>query len=259
MPLYDESIAIQICQILFKRGASSHGNAIYEMRPLHIAIRRQWTQMTRLLLEAGANPNLPEKDIYASRPMDIAVVNDDPETVELLHTYGASLNGIKSMFYLPPLAESFIRGYYDVFKMLLERGAKPILDLHWNTFRSFGTQLFDTGTKGRRHFVQLMHDHGADMESQFRLRTIRIEPNEATNSGARYEFCCDPICIVDLEPSIFIKWMCECRSLKELCRLTIRRYCFNSFNDGFKRLLVLKEQTSLNDRLYKYLMFKAQT
>lgn len=33
---------------------------------------------------SGANPNIPEKDFYASRPMDIAVVNDDPETVEVV-------------------------------------------------------------------------------------------------------------------------------------------------------------------------------
>lgn len=53
MPLYEENIAMEICQLLLKRGASPLGNSIYEMRPLHIAIRRQWTRMTRLLLEAG--------------------------------------------------------------------------------------------------------------------------------------------------------------------------------------------------------------
>lgn len=195
------------------------------------------------------------------------------------------------MFYLTPLAEAFMRGYYDVFKVLLERGAKPVLDLHWNTFRSFGKQLFDVGTKGRQRFVQLMYDHGkinkenrmnfgkffdlgADIESEFRLRTIRIEPNGITSFEPRYEFCCDPIYIGDLDPAIFIKWMCnyhellrnfslcslfllgKCRSLKELCRLTIRRYLFKTFNNGFKRLLHLKEQSSLNDRLYRYIMFR---
>jgi hypothetical protein len=36
---------------------------------------------------SGANPNIPEKDIYASRPMDIAVLNDDPETIEVLFIF----------------------------------------------------------------------------------------------------------------------------------------------------------------------------
>ena len=74
--------------------------------------------------------------------------------------YGASLNGMKSMFHLPPLAEAFVRGYFDVYKILLELGARPVLGLDRNVFRSFGTDLFDTGTKGRRHFIQLLFDHG---------------------------------------------------------------------------------------------------
>ncbi len=47
----------------------------------------------------------------------------------------------------------------------------------------------------------------------------------------------------------------ESRSLKALCRLTIRRYLFNNFNDGFKRLSSLE----LNHQLYDYLMFKKQS
>lgn len=100
LPAYDEFDAMKICRILLERGASPHGNPIYEMRPLHIAIRREWQDLTELLLQAGkslreirllgkhssisgANPNLPERDIYASRPMDIAVLNDDPELVKV--------------------------------------------------------------------------------------------------------------------------------------------------------------------------------
>jgi len=33
---------------------------------------------------SGANPNIAEKDIYASRPMDIAVLNDDSASVEVV-------------------------------------------------------------------------------------------------------------------------------------------------------------------------------
>lgn len=64
------------------------------------------------------------------------------------------------MFHLPPVADAFVRGYYDVFKTLLELGAKPILNLERNTLRSMNTQLFDVGPKGRRRFIQLLHDHG---------------------------------------------------------------------------------------------------
>ena len=51
----------------------------------------------------------------------------------------------------------------------------------------------------------------------------------------------------------------ESRSLKALCRLTIRRHCFNRFNDGYKRLSALKFQNQLNRQLFSYIMFNKQT
>ena len=104
VPQYDELVAVQICQILLNNGASPHGNVIYEMRPIHIATRRQWMQVVRVLLEAGSwshsdqhsttdsistgvNPNLPEKDLYASRPIDIAVLNDDPPMIQVCREF----------------------------------------------------------------------------------------------------------------------------------------------------------------------------
>jgi ankyrin repeat protein len=67
VPPYEELTALQICQILLKHGASPNGNAIYEMRPLHIAIRRQWTQVSRLLLEAGRLNICLKKIIFVFR------------------------------------------------------------------------------------------------------------------------------------------------------------------------------------------------
>ncbi len=74
------------------------------------------------------------------------------------------------MFHLPPLTESFVRGYFDVFKILLELGAKPLLELDRAMFRSFGTELFNTGTKGRQHFIQLIYDHG---NKKYRIKLDR--------------------------------------------------------------------------------------
>ena len=82
------------------------------------------------------------------------------------------MNGFKSMFHLAPLAEAFVRGYFDVFKILIEHGAKPVLDLDRNTFRSFGLQLFNTGTKGRKHFIQLLYDHGKNKSIEIDCNNI---------------------------------------------------------------------------------------
>ncbi|CAM4739799.1 unnamed protein product [Rotaria magnacalcarata] len=160
--------------------------------------------------------------------------------IELLHKYGASVNGSESMFYLSPLSEASMRGYFDAFKILLGLDAKPVLSLDRNTLRSFNTQLFDMGTKRRKHFVQLMYDHGGNIEAQFRLYPIRYEPDGFVVHEPRLQFSCDIFCIANIDPRIFQRWICESRSLKELCRLTLRRYFFNSFNDGFKRLSFLQ-------------------
>lgn len=128
------------------------------------------------------------------------------------------------MFHLPPLAEAFVRGYYDVYQILLKLGAKPILGLDRNFFRSFGIELFDIGTKGRRHFIQLLYDHGnthksskipndfllgGDIETQFKVHAIRIESDGTTCFEPYLKFSCDPICVADVDPSIFIKWICS--------------------------------------------------
>ena len=52
-PPYDEATAARICRVLLRHGASPNGNAMYEMRPLHVAIRREWMEVSRLLLDAG--------------------------------------------------------------------------------------------------------------------------------------------------------------------------------------------------------------
>lgn len=84
--------------------------------------------------------------------------------MQVLHTYGAYLNGMRSLFHLPPLTDAFVRGYFNVYKILLERGARPILGLDRNFFRSFGTDIFKSSTKGRRHFIQLLFDHGKNIQ-----------------------------------------------------------------------------------------------
>lgn len=51
---YDEDTAVEICRILINRGGSVSGNPVHEMRPLHIAIRREWMILSRILLEHGS-------------------------------------------------------------------------------------------------------------------------------------------------------------------------------------------------------------
>lgn len=130
------------------------------------------------------------------------------------------------MFHLIPLAEAFTRGYFETFQILLELGARPCMDLGRNTFRSFGTDLFLPGAKGRQRFIQLLYEHGkrrkcridfilirldlgGNIETELKIHAIRIEPDGIIRRHPEVQFSCDPICIADMDASIFSKWICE--------------------------------------------------
>ena len=38
---------------------------------------------------------------------------------------------------------------------------------------------------------------------------MRVEPDGINQHEPRLLFCCDAICIADLDPTIFIKWICK--------------------------------------------------
>ena len=54
---------------------------------------------------------------------------------------------------------------------------------------------------------------------------------------------------------IFILYLGETRSLKEHCRLKIRQYCFQSYDDGYRRLVSLKSYSLFNQQLLNYILF----
>lgn len=49
---------------------------------------------------------------------------------------------------------------------------------------------------------------GGDIENQFKIHAIRIEPDGINYFKPRLIFSCDAICIADLDPTIFTKWIC---------------------------------------------------
>src|SRR5688500_7474719 len=61
-------------------------------RPLSAAVRRQDVAMTRLLLEHGADPSLPEEGAPRGLSLWIAVNDRQPEIVRMLLAFGADPN-----------------------------------------------------------------------------------------------------------------------------------------------------------------------
>ena len=50
---------------------------------------------------------------------------------------------------------------------------------------------------------------GGDIETQFKLHAIRIEPDGINHKEPILTFSCDPICVSDVDPAIFVKWICS--------------------------------------------------
>ena len=70
------------------RDLLNHLDSYNHYAPLHYAIRRANTGIVKALLDAGADPNLPNGDGHQT-PMSMAYDVDDEEIVQLLLEYGA--------------------------------------------------------------------------------------------------------------------------------------------------------------------------
>ncbi|CAF1021174.1 unnamed protein product, partial [Didymodactylos carnosus] len=70
-----EDNVILVCKELLNRGSSATSMSRCGMRPIHIALRRQWLKLTQVLLDAGADPN--EEDSFNLKPLDIVIRNAD--------------------------------------------------------------------------------------------------------------------------------------------------------------------------------------
>lgn len=67
-------------------------HAEFLVTPLHISLRNQHLEVARYLLENGADPHLAEgySDIT---PLRIAQENQDKEAIQLLQSFGVTVNG----------------------------------------------------------------------------------------------------------------------------------------------------------------------
>ncbi|WCR54447.1 MAG: hypothetical protein PG981_001469 [Wolbachia endosymbiont of Ctenocephalides orientis wCori] len=79
-------------QIFLQYNACIGFTNIYECAPLHIAVTKRNIEITKLLLEKGADVNLKATCLTA---LDIAKASNSKEMVQLLMEYGAELERYK--------------------------------------------------------------------------------------------------------------------------------------------------------------------
>ena len=121
-----ESDALDLVWPLLEHGAVVNRRDKYKQTPLHLAIRRCWFQLARILLDQGANAKAEYDDetpplhlvLSASRIYD----SDALDLTFLLLEHGAEVNS-QDKNKQTPLLLAMGRGWFKLAWILLERGA----------------------------------------------------------------------------------------------------------------------------------------
>ncbi len=122
--------------------------------PLAHAVLRNNTDIALLLLEAGANPNVP--DASRRTPLHVAVERDNPQIAAALLKAKADPNpGDKAGW--TPLHHCAAKNRVEIARLLLREGADPT-----RLSELGGTPLHEAGASGGAEIIRLLLDHKVD-------------------------------------------------------------------------------------------------
>ena len=127
-----------------------HGAEVRNPRLLLIAATSGFTDIARLLLTSGADPNAPDDD--GTTALDIAVRRGNREVAELLVDSSARIPAAL-------LGQAVLKGRKDVLETLLRKSADVNIRL-----ASGSTLLHDAALKGYDGIVTLLLAHGANVD-----------------------------------------------------------------------------------------------
>jgi cytohesin len=122
---------------------------------LHEAILHGQTDLVRVLLEGGADPNRQSPE--GSTPLDDACLKGEKEIVSLLIAHGAKV-GVRNKSGATPLHDAALGGNRDVIQLLLEHGA----EIDARDQESGASPLFYAASWGREEAVETLLSRGAD-------------------------------------------------------------------------------------------------
>jgi uncharacterized protein len=118
-------VMLEIIRRLVQHGADVNAwDDEHRLTPLLAAVYWGNRAAARLLLEAGAHPNVVNRD--RESPLSLAVEQDDPETVALLLRHGArDIDRVGGVSGMTPLAMAASNLSLPILKLLLDAGADP--------------------------------------------------------------------------------------------------------------------------------------
>ena len=147
----------KMVQMLLAHGADADafdGNGM--MAPLHHACKSRNAAVVEVLLEHGANVNLPTRD--GAHPLHIAVSKGEENIIVMLLKHGADINALDSNG-MAPLHHACNLQNAAIVAALLGRGANVNLltrdDVH---------PLHISFSKGKAEITQMLLKHGADVD-----------------------------------------------------------------------------------------------
>jgi len=148
---------LTIVNLLLNAGADVNSVAGNEQRTaLHCAVINNDEAIVQRLLEAGANPNLPDRTGWAP----LHDVSESVNIARLLLHHGATVDIVHQKFLTTPLQRAVEHKNSEVAALLLASGA------HVNATNIYGcTALFYAASSGQTSTVQLLLDSGADIRA----------------------------------------------------------------------------------------------
>jgi hypothetical protein len=130
---YEDSLGLESPSLVVKESHCLYWNfgSSIGVTPLQTATQSRETEMMRMLLKAGANPNAPstlsltDERLIHTRPLHSAATTGNTEAVKILVDYGVGLNiknraGHTALFYVCH------QGNVEMMKLLLAYGASPV-------------------------------------------------------------------------------------------------------------------------------------
>eukprot|EP01045_Picozoa_sp_COSAG04_P000823 COSAG04_NODE_23_length_37908_cov_41.289825_17_plen_545_part_00 len=174
--LDDGQVDINVLGVATDDEGQFDANASFRLTALDGAVSRNKKEVTLLLLERGANPNLPNST--GRTPLMEATLRGFPPLIELLLQYKADIDMLVEwnseaapaeegqMYKSTALSRAVANNQKPAVQLLLERGANPNLADNEEL-----TPLMEAAVNGFPPLLQLLLKHKADIDAKHQLGT----------------------------------------------------------------------------------------
>ena len=170
---------LEITRLLLEHGADMDAKTDDDIAPLHLAVRGAGNlKISRLLLERGASVDAKTDD--NTTPLHLASGAGNLEITQLLLDRGADMEAQMDDDMMTPLLLATQYDHLDVVRLLLDRGAavdsKDVNDgwtpLHWIAF-IVNMSMFTQGMGGSHlEVARLLLERGAAVDAKAKARAL---------------------------------------------------------------------------------------